>query len=104
ADPNAETLLRSTHEAIEARTRHLPAPRRCVDEVAAAVSKPFEEGMAIERELFLQLMQSPESHALRHAFFAERAAAKYRGLAPDTPTRAVERVAVIGAGTMGSGI
>jgi len=104
ADPNAETLLRSTHEAIEARTRHLPAPRRCVDAVAAAVSKPFEEGMAIERELFLQLMQSPESHALRHAFFAERAAAKYPGLAPDTPTRAVERVAVIGAGTMGSGI
>jgi len=104
ADPNAETLLRSTHEAIEARTRHLPAPRRCVDAVAAAVSKPFEEGMAIERELFLQLMRSPESHALRNAFFAERAAAKYPGLAPDTPTRAVERVAVIGAGTMGSGI
>jgi len=104
ADPNAETLLRSTHEAIEARTRHLPAPRRCVDAIAAAVAKPFDEGMAIERELFLQLMQSPESHALRHAFFAERAAAKYPGLAPDTPTRAVERVAVIGAGTMGSGI
>ncbi|HLX30491.1 MAG TPA: 3-hydroxyacyl-CoA dehydrogenase NAD-binding domain-containing protein [Casimicrobiaceae bacterium] len=104
ADPRAESFLQFARAAIEARTRHLPAPRRCVDAVAGAVAKPFDEGLRIERELFLQLMQTPESHALRHAFFAERAAAKYPGLAADTPTRPVECVAVIGAGTMGSGI
>ena len=104
ADPKAEPFLQFARTAIEARTRHLPAPRRCVDAVAAAAAKPFDEGLQIERELFLHLMQTPESRALRHAFFAERAAAKYPGLAADTPTRAVERVAVIGAGTMGSGI
>src|SRR5262249_40718522 len=53
---------------------------------------------------FVQLLQTPESHALRHAFFAERAAAKYPGLSTDTPARKIERVAVIGAGTMGTGI
>jgi 3-hydroxyacyl-CoA dehydrogenase len=104
ADPKAEGFLQFARTTITARTRHLPAPRRCVDAVAAALAKPYDEGMQIERELFLQLMQTPESHALRHAFFAERAAAKYPGLAPETPTRAVARVAVIGAGTMGSGI
>ncbi len=60
--------------------------------------------MRVERELFVQLLQTPESRAMRHAFFAERAAARYPGLAADTPTRRIERVAVIGAGTMGTGI
>src|SRR5262249_1407498 len=62
------------------------------------------EGLRIERELFEQLVTSPESGALRHAFFAERAATKYPGLAADTPTRRIADVAVIGAGTMGTGI
>ena len=63
------------------------------DSVAAAVRKPVAAGM-----------QTPESRALRHAFFAERAAAKIPGLAGDTATRKIERVAVVGAGTMGGGI
>jgi len=104
ADAKAEPLLQFARAAIGARGRRLPAPGRCIDAIAAAVSKPLDDGMRIERELFAQLMQSPESRALRHAFFAERAAAKYPGLAADTPTRAIERVGVIGAGTMGSGI
>ena len=72
--------------------------------VAAAVSKPFDEGLAFEREQFLELVQTPESRALRHAFFAERAAAKIPDLAQGTKARTIARMAVVGAGTMGGGI
>jgi 3-hydroxyacyl-CoA dehydrogenase len=64
----------------------------------------FDEGMKLERELFLALMLTPESKALRHAFMAERATSKIPDVPEDTPTRKVEKVAMIGAGTMGGGI
>jgi 3-hydroxyacyl-CoA dehydrogenase len=102
--PHAEPFLAFARTAVAGSHPHYPAPRKCVDAIAAAASKPFDEGLRIERELFDQLLATPESRALRHAFFAERAATKYPGLAADTPTRRVERVAVIGAGTMGTGI
>ena len=70
----------------------------------ASVTKPFDEGIRYERDLFLQLIQSPESRALRHAFFGERAASKIPDVPADTALRKVESVAVIGAGTMGGGI
>ena len=57
-----------------------------------------------ERELFTQLVQTPESRALRHAFFAERAAAKIPDVPENTAARKIANVAVIGAGTMGGGI
>ena len=60
--------------------------------------------MVFERELFMGLMLTPECKALRHAFFAERAASKIPDVPEDTPVRAVNKVAVIGAGTMGGGI
>ena len=72
--------------------------------MAAAVARPFDEGLAYERALFAELAQTPESHALRHAFFAERAAAKIPGLPPGTLPRAIVTAAVVGAGTMGGGI
>src|SRR5690606_12572717 len=72
--------------------------------VAAAVDKPFEEGLAVERAGFLALVQTPESRALRHAFFAERAASRIPDVPEDTPIRPVNEVAIIGAGTMGGGI
>jgi 3-hydroxyacyl-CoA dehydrogenase len=103
-DPNAEAFLQFARNTVGAATRGYPAPLKCIDAVAAAVAKPFDEGMRIERELFLQLVESPESRALRHAFFAERAASRVPGIAEDAPTRQIERVAVIGAGTMGGGI
>ena len=102
--PNAEAFLQFARNAVGAASKAYPAPLKCVDAVAAAVSKPFEEGLQIERELFLQLMQTSESKALRHAFLAERAASKIPGLSENTPTRPIRRAAVIGAGTMGSGI
>ncbi len=60
--------------------------------------------MRVEREIFLALMMTPESKALRHAFFGERAASKIPDVPEDTPQRKIEKVAVIGAGTMGGGI
>jgi 3-hydroxyacyl-CoA dehydrogenase len=102
--PNAEAYFQFARNTVKAVAKNLPAPLKCVDAVAAAVSMPFEQGLAFERRLFLELVQTPESRALRHAFFAERAAARVDGVTDATPTRPVERVAVIGAGTMGGGI
>ncbi len=81
----------------------LPAPRRAVDAVEAG-ARSFDDGLAMERALFLELMQSPESAGLRHAFFAERQAGKIPDVPESVAPRPLERAAVIGAGTMGSGI
>ncbi len=86
------------------RSRGLPAPMRCVEAVEAAIKLPFEQGLALEREFFVELVQSNESKALRHVFFAERAAAKIPDVPEDTKTRPIGRAAVIGFGTMGGGI
>ncbi|HXZ48512.1 MAG TPA: 3-hydroxyacyl-CoA dehydrogenase NAD-binding domain-containing protein [Usitatibacter sp.] len=102
--PDAEAFFQFARNTVAAMVRNYPAPPKCIDAVAASVSKPFEEGLRLERELFLQLIQSPESRALRHAFFGERAASKIPDVPSGTPMRKVESVAVIGAGTMGGGI
>ncbi len=102
--PNPEAFLQYARNAVAAAAKGLPAPPRCVDALAAAVSKPFAEGLAFERELFLALVQTSESKALRHAFFAERAASKIPDVPEDTPTRPIRAAAVVGAGTMGGGI
>ena len=89
---------------VKAMAKNFPAPVRCVDAVEQATKTKFEDGLKYEREAFAALMLTPESKALRHAFFAERAAAKIPGIAEDTATRDVRQVAIIGAGTMGGGI
>jgi len=89
---------------IAASRRGLPAPLECLACIEAAVTRPFDEGMAFERERFDVLVNGTESKALRHLFLAERAAAKIADLPADTPVGEVRQVAVIGAGTMGSGI
>ncbi len=101
---NAEGVFQSARNTVRAAAKNFPAPLKCVDAVAAAVTMPFEEGARFERESFLQLMQTPQSRALRHAFFGERAAAKIPDVPEDTPLRKIEKMAVIGAGTMGGGI
>ncbi len=102
--PDAEGYLQFARNTVGAVAKNFPAPRKCIDAIAAAVSLPFEQGLAVERAGFVELVQSPESRALRHAFFAERAAAKIPDIAPDTPLREIASAAVIGAGTMGGGI
>jgi 3-hydroxyacyl-CoA dehydrogenase len=84
--------------------KNFPAPVRCVDCVEQATKAKFEDGLKYEREAFAALMLTPESKALRHAFFAERAASKIPDVPEDTVTREIRKVAIIGAGTMGGGI
>jgi 3-hydroxyacyl-CoA dehydrogenase len=102
--PNADAYFGFARNTVAAVAKNYPAPLKCVDAVAAAVAKPFDDGLRYERALFLQLVQTPESKALRHAFFAERAAAKIPDVPDDTPARSIRTIAVIGAGTMGGGI
>jgi 3-hydroxyacyl-CoA dehydrogenase len=104
AGVDAGTFFKEARARVARQARGQISPLKCVDAVEAAVLRPFEEGQQIERAMFLELVASEQSKALRHAFFAERAAAKIAGLPEDTPTRPVERAAVIGFGTMGGGI
>ncbi|HRI18812.1 MAG TPA: 3-hydroxyacyl-CoA dehydrogenase NAD-binding domain-containing protein, partial [Burkholderiaceae bacterium] len=102
--PNADAFFQFSRNTVGAMSHNFPAPLQCVEAVAASVKLPFDAGMKKEREIFIALMFTPESKALRHAFFAERAASKIPDVPADTPLRAVNKVAVIGAGTMGGGI
>jgi 3-hydroxyacyl-CoA dehydrogenase len=102
-DPQAEAFLQFARNNVGAMAGPYPAPMRCVEAVAAALSKPFDEGLRAERDAFVTLMATPESRALRHVFTAERAAAKV-DLPAGTPLREIRKVGVIGAGTMGGGI
>jgi 3-hydroxyacyl-CoA dehydrogenase len=91
-------------KSIARQTRGFRAPENIVKAVEAAVNLPFTEGTRRERELFAELLDSPESKAQRYFFFAEREAAKIPDVPADTPARDVRKAAVIGAGTMGGGI
>ncbi len=102
--PNPEAFLAFSRNTVNAVAKGFPAPAKCLAAIEAAVEKPFAEGLAFERDLFVQLLMTPESKALRHAFFAERAASKIPDVPEDTPTRAVKKAAIVGAGTMGGGI
>ncbi|WP_033921750.1 3-hydroxyacyl-CoA dehydrogenase NAD-binding domain-containing protein [Sphingomonas sp. 37zxx] len=84
--------------------RGFRAPESIVCAVEAAVTLPFEEGLARERTLFEALMASTESAAQRHMFFAEREASKIPDIPKSVPTLPIASVGVIGAGTMGGGI
>jgi 3-hydroxyacyl-CoA dehydrogenase len=79
------------------------AAHKLIDAVQAAIELPFERGWARELRLFMELVQSKPSAALRHVFFAERELSKVPGL-PKTDPLAIVKAAVIGAGTMGTGI
>ncbi len=102
--PRHEGFFGFARNTVAAVAKNYPAPKKCVDAVEAAVTKRFDDGIAFERECFVELVQTPESKALRHAFFGERAASKIPDVPEDTPTRAIKSAAVIGAGTMGGGI
>ncbi|MFH2120898.1 MAG: 3-hydroxyacyl-CoA dehydrogenase NAD-binding domain-containing protein [Pseudomonadota bacterium] len=102
--PNRETFFKVARDTVAAAAKNFPAPLNCVDCVEAAVTMSFEEGLKVERESFLMLMQTTESKALRHYFFSERAAAKIPDVSEDAAKRPIRTAAVIGAGTMGGGI
>jgi len=102
--PDLDAFLADARARVTAAAGPFPAPLACLEAVAAAATMPFEDGLKFERERFMDLTRTVESKALRHAFFAERAAAKVPDVPADTPLRAIDSAAVVGAGTMGAGI
>lgn len=102
--PEGDAYFQFARNMVKGMSKNYPAPALCLDAVQAATRKKFDDGMAVERDLFTQLMMSPESRALRHLFMAERAASKIADVPADTPLREIASVGVIGAGTMGGGI
>ncbi|MEO6623572.1 MAG: 3-hydroxyacyl-CoA dehydrogenase NAD-binding domain-containing protein [Burkholderiaceae bacterium] len=102
--PLGDAYFQFTRNMVGAMSKNYPAPLKCIAAVEAATRKKFEEGMVIERDIFINLMWTPECRALRHLFVAERATSKIPDVPADTPQRAVGSLAVIGAGTMGGGI
>ena len=103
--PDFEASIFEDYRAsLGVRVRGQMAPGHIVSAIEAATALPFDEGQAVERKLFMECMESPQSAGMRHIFFAERQATKIDGLAKDTPIRSLESVGVIGGGTMGGGI
>lgn len=102
--PKGDAYFGFVRNMVKGMSKNYPAPLKCVDAVEAATKRKFQDGLAHERELFINLMWTPESRALRHLFMAERATTKIADIPADTPTRAIHKVGVIGAGTMGGGI
>ena len=103
ADRAAQQAALDTARADVAKKKGLFSPAKIVDCVQAALDQPFAEGLATERELFVQCLNSPQRAGLVHAFFAEREVTK----SPETQSsqpRPFQKVGVIGGGTMGAGI
>ena len=91
-------------EKAAAKSRGFEAPLAAIEAVKAAATLPAEQGFRKEREIFLKLVASDQSKALRHVFFAEREAAKIPDVPPDTNVKEIVSAGVIGCGTMGGGI
>ena len=105
AHPQGEAWFQFARTMVKAQAGVYPAPLRALESIENATRLSFNDGLAKELEIFLALLHSPESRALRHLFMAERAAGKMPpDLPADTPPRPVHKVGVVGAGLMGSGI
>ena len=102
--PNGDAYFQFARNMVKGMAKNFPAPAKCVDAVENATKMKFDDALAKEREIFVNLMLTPESAALRHIFAAERAASKIPDVGDDVKPRDVKSVAVIGAGTMGGGI
>jgi 3-hydroxyacyl-CoA dehydrogenase len=98
------SLFDDFRKSIARKTRGFLAPEYNIRCIEAAVNLPFDEGMAVEAELFRELMSGPQSRAQQYFFFAERQAGKVPDVPRDTPEIPIKKVGVIGAGTMGGGI
>ena len=98
-------IFANFRKANARKFRGFDAPEANIKCIEAAVnSATFEEGLKAERTLFGGLMSGAQSAAQRYYFFAERQANKIPGIADDTPVRPINKVGIIGAGTMGGGI
>jgi 3-hydroxyacyl-CoA dehydrogenase len=97
-------IFAAARDNARKKMRGLPAPMAAIDAIEAATKLPFEQGCEEEARLFDKCLYSDESKALIHVFFAEREVAKIPDVPKETPVIPVNSVAILGAGTMGSGI
>src|SRR5688572_15521043 len=97
-------LFDEYRKANARRFRGFEAPEANIQCIEAAVAKPYAEGVIVERTKFMELMGGTQAKAQQYFFFSERKAAKVEGVGEDVKPRAIAKVGVIGAGTMGGGI
>jgi len=100
--------VQAIFDAVTAQTKKAArgffAPLKCIEAVHGAYTLAFEEGLKHEGRLFMECMNTPQARAQQHFFFAERAAGHVSDFDKSTPERTIQKVAIIGAGTMGGGI
>ena len=101
SDPGLFDQFRSS---IARKTRGFDAPEAIIQCVEDAIAKPFDECLQGERERFKKLIKGEKSAAQRYYFFAERQANKIPDVPKDTPKIPIQKVGMVGAGTMGGGI
>ncbi len=97
-------IFEAIRKANARKFRGFEAWEKAIESVRNAVELKFDEGIVKEREMFMALLQTTQSKAQRHVFFAERQTAKAADIPADEPIRRIASVGVIGAGTMGGGI
>jgi len=102
--PSSPDYFDDYRKRIARKSRGQIAPNFIVELVELATHTEVDEGQVRERERFIECRNSPQSSAMRHVFFAERATSKLPDIPADTATTPVNSVAIIGAGTMGGGI
>ncbi len=99
-----DELFQNFRKLIERKTRGFLAPEYNIQCIEAAVNKPFDEGIKVERDLFIKLISGNQSAAQRYFFFAQRQVAKIPDIPKETELLDINKVGIIGAGTMGGGI
>ena len=99
-----DEIFKNFRKSIERRTRGFLAPEYNIQCIEAAVNKSFDEGIKVERDLFIKLISGNQSAAQRYFFFAQRQVAKIPDIPKETELLDIKKVGIIGAGTMGGGI
>ena len=99
-----DQLFSDFRNSISRKTRGFLAPEYNIQCIEAAVNKPFDEGIKVERDLFLKLVTGNQSAAQRYFFFSQRQVAKIPDIPIETEKLPIKDVGIIGAGTMGGGI
>jgi len=97
-------LFSNYRKSIARKTRGFLAPEYNIQCIEAAVNQTFDEGIKIERDLFLKLINGNQSAAQRYFFFSQRQVAKIPDVPKETEVYSIKEIGIIGAGTMGGGI
>jgi 3-hydroxyacyl-CoA dehydrogenase len=103
AEENAP-IFAAARDAVRKKQRGMKAPLAAIDAIEAGMRTSFDEGCEAEAKFFTECLFSDQSKALIHVFFGEREVAKIPDIPKETPVLPVDRVAVVGSGTMGGGI